>query len=748
MLVRVEGRVRELRAPRPIPSGSPEAFLFRKPRGGFSMAVDRWGEAEQALRGPRGVVDAWGDGLPGDITAGTRVAVTGMFRPISAPSNPGEPDWRARAAQEGRLGFLSANSGAVQRVGPRGRADALFGEWQEFRARWREKSRGLLQRAGASEGSRTGPLLSALVLGADDPNARDVRETFRDAGVAHLTAISGFHVAVLFMLMVGVVRLSGDRPRLEAAVTVGLLFLVAAFIPTRAPIVRALAMVAAAFVPRMLGRRYDTLTVLGWITLALLIWRPLDVFSLGFQLTIGITALLVWLLDARHPWATPSDSFARTETVRSLSWRGGIGAAGRTTAVFVLCWLAGAPLIAWHTGALHWPASLAALAATPPVTVALAMGYAAVLFAPLSEGAAHLLAGGAHHAAGAALWVIDGANALPASSLRLPPLSIAWVIAATGCVVWFIRAADGRNPKPWAALAAIGLWLGVETHFASRLGPHALARVDMLDVGDGSCLLVRSGSDAILWDCGSLRPGMGRRAIPDALRSLGATRVPTAIITHNNVDHYGALPEVADDIGLERVFVSAPALRVMRRSDGAPRALLSSLGARGVAIEPLARGDAVSLGGASLEILWPPIDRRARGLLTQNDRSLVARIDVQTRAGPRSMLLCGDIETAAIAELLRDPTQLDADVLELPHHGSFDAAAAAFVRAASPMVVLQSTGFQRLGDHRWDGAKRRIAERDGHWWITAADAAAWAAIDRSGQIRTGSIRGRPERFNR
>ncbi|MCA9297683.1 MAG: hypothetical protein KDA28_01375, partial [Phycisphaerales bacterium] len=65
----------------------------------------------------------------------------------------------------------------------------------------------------------------------------------------------------------------------------------------------------------------------------------------------------------------------------------------------------------------------------------------------------------------------------------------------------------------------------------------------------------------------------------------------------------------------------------------------------------------------------------------------------------RSALLTGDIEEGGIESLLRSGAPLDVEVMELPHHGSWNAASMRLVEAASPRVVIVS-GARPL-DRRW-----------------------------------------------
>ncbi len=743
VLVRLEGLVRD-RPDRDVPpAGTLDAELVRF--GGSSRAFTLRADTLLADGGVRtrvsGAVRVFASGLEdGEIHPGDRVSVLGLLRGPSPPMNPGEPDTIAWARQSGFAGSLTASKGTIERVEPRSIRDRVVA----LRARLDDRYRAAAARV--FEGDHPGaPVVRAMLLGERSPDGRD-DAVFARTGVSHLLAISGFHLAVLVGLTVGLVRLAGDRPRLEAAVGLVCVLAYAALVPARTPIVRAALLAGVLLVAHGMARKYDRRTLLAWIGVAILLVRPMDATTLGFQLTLGVTVLLVWLADVRHPWvmgAHPAvDRSLLPEPAWWVRWAMGLRSLVVTT---LLVWLASAPAILWHTGSFNPLAPLAVVIATPIAVGIQVLGMAGLLLDRVSEPLGAIGVGGALAAGRALAGVSRAFDGLGASRV-LPPVSVAWAIGATGGVLFLIARARLRDWRPWLAVGLALAWLGVEVRVSGSLAPGQAARVDMLHVGDGSCLLVRTGRDAVLWDAGSLRPGLGVRELPRAVRTLGAARVRTALVTHANIDHYAALPDLVRPLGLERVLVSAPSLAgmMLAPADSAEGLFLAEMAAAGVAVEPVSAGATLALGDATLRVLWPaktpPVSIRAA-----NDRSLVARLEVPTEAGERRALLVGDIQRAAMLLLMaRDETEgdvLDAEITELAHHGSHHAVAEDFLLTVSPRAVLQSTGRSRAHDRRWNGVKRTLVrERGGSWGITARDGALWAAIRRDGEIVSGSVR--------
>jgi competence protein ComEC len=155
--------------------------------------------------------------------------------------------------------------------------------------------------------------------------------------------------------------------------------------------------------------------------------------------------------------------------------------------------------------------------------------------------------------------------------------------------------------------------------------------------------------------------------------------------------------------------------------------VLESLTQRRVAVRRISADDHVQFGSMTWTWLHPPADV---DFARDNDSSMVVRIE----AGGRRILLCGDIQQDAIGQLMRAGVDVKADVLELPHHGSYLDEAVEFVKVVDADVLMQSTGWTRWQRDRWaDGLvnRRRL--------VTARDGACWVEILPGGEIRTGKF---------
>jgi competence protein ComEC len=709
-----------------------ERFRFDAPAMGFPFEARRLREGSET-RPVRGRVWVRVAGLDaGAIEAGAELRVTGIGRGVEAPLNPGEHDRRRWSAQDGFVGNVRvASPGLVEHLEPRGLAAAARRGWLGWRASLRARTGELLLGsvpADTRPAQRGRALLAAIVLGEREPALHDVRSAFTRVGLAHVLAISGFHLALMAGLAAFAVRLTGDRPIAEPVVVALVVLVYLAVVPAHAPILRAAGLVLAFIAAEAFGRRYDRLTLLAWIGLALLVLRPMDVFSMGYQLTMSLTGVLMWIEPRVGALGRPgvrSLPRQRREAGRLML------PAARALTASVATWAVAAPIVLHHTGLLSPLAPLTTLVAAPLACATLAASHVTILAGALVPGVspeAGTVLGGL------AAWtvrLVDVIDAAPGTSLYLPLPSSAWTASGIGLALVWIARWTVRDRGLWAAALILAGWLAVQSTRTPADRAAVVARVDALAVGDGSCLLVRSGGESLLWDCGSIRLDVGQVLVPRALAALGSPRVRTIVITHPDLDHYSGVPDVLRPLGVQRVLVGEAFVRAADRSPrGGAAILLRGLDDAGIEVRVIGEGDQLRLGRSRLRFISPPAGAAWE---KDNDHSLAAMVEPIEGAGP-AMLLTGDIEAEAMRSLLarHDPA---ADVLELPHHGSAHEPAYQFVARVGPRVVIQSTGPSRGGDTRWDHARRGR-----EWLTTAVDGASWVEISAGGVIRGGTMR--------
>lgn len=141
-------------------------------------------------------------------------------------------------------------------------------------------------------------LCSALIVGDRSSLERDLRRDYARVGVAHVLAISGLHVGILFAMLnlaLGWLRLFRYGVQIEAAVVILLLWGYAALGGFSPSVLRAVIMFSLFEIGILLSRSGSSLNTLSAAAIVLLLWDPMVLYDLGFQLSflamLGIVTL-------------------------------------------------------------------------------------------------------------------------------------------------------------------------------------------------------------------------------------------------------------------------------------------------------------------------------------------------------------------------------------------------------------------------------------------------------------------------
>lgn len=217
----------------------------------------------------------------------------------------GSAAWRVRNHMQGETVMLSATREAFAATSPRyklvrhvaGRLThvTLGGDWTEGSALTRatNRMRRLIARGSARLPPNDGALLLGLVIGDDRAQPREMRESFRQAGLSHLTAVSGQNIA--FVLAVFAPFLTRLRPRGRLVVTLAVLGAFTLMTRAEPSVLRAAAMSGLSALVFAAGGRITARRTLVVSSSVLVLCDPFLLWSVGFWLSFGATFGLVLL---------------------------------------------------------------------------------------------------------------------------------------------------------------------------------------------------------------------------------------------------------------------------------------------------------------------------------------------------------------------------------------------------------------------------------------------------------------------
>lgn len=141
-------------------------------------------------------------------------------------------------------------------------------------------------------------VLAALTLGDKRSLSEETRAAYTDAGAAHVLALSGLHVGVIYamlaFMMRGVMRRRSMRWLRELLIIV-VLWAFALMVGMSASVVRAVFMCTLYILARWISRDSSSISVLSLAAFVMLLAHPLYLFDVSFQLSFMAMAAILWL---------------------------------------------------------------------------------------------------------------------------------------------------------------------------------------------------------------------------------------------------------------------------------------------------------------------------------------------------------------------------------------------------------------------------------------------------------------------
>ncbi len=504
-------------------------------------------------------------------------------------------------------------------------------------------------------------------------------------GINHLLVISGSHIAfvagvglLLGALFTRVMPGSGSAsvwiPPVLGLVLACLYGALAGF---SIPVQRALCMLSCFVVASLAGRRSNAVNSLLLAATAVLLVNPLAALGSGFWLSFGAVVALLWL--AR--WQQGVGTLGRLLSTHgfmslvmlplgALFFGGGSVVAMLANLIMiplvglvvvplsllaVVCFLIGWPVAAqlWHLAG--WP-----LQQLLPLAYALADASGAWLFFPLSAGLPQVLLA----VLAVALLILPGGAAIKqlALALTLPMLL----------------------PPVWSARES-----NLDT------------QVTVLDVGQGTAVVIRSGDHTLLYDTGGGDPhgvNMGTMAVLPYLQQQGINALDTLVISHPDLDH---------SAGTAAILGATTVSRFRYGGDG------PGVGEG----RPCSAGESWRWpGGQVFQFLSPALEKPD----VSNDSSCV----LQVQLGDFRLLLPGDIEDDRERTLVQYwGDELVSDWLLAGHHGSRTSSSLAFLKRARPSTAVISSGYANRYGHPHADVMRRLHDSGAQLFSTATDGA-------------------------
>ena len=571
-----------------------------------------------------------------------------------------------------------------------GREDVRLSAGDGDALRW------LPQRAGKAfrekvaaiwDDARVSGFLTAELTG--DKSAMDDGDylAMQETGLAHLFAVSGLHCAFLVTLLA---LLISRRQRLLCAVTIPLLLFYMVMVGMSPSVVRACIMQIFLLIAPLFRRGSDPLTSLAAALLVILLCNPFAAASVSLQLSFSATLGMVLLSPRLYKLLT--------------GWYKGKCRPLRTALCFVAANLSATlsavvftvPLTAWYFRIFVLVAPLSSLLAVPAAGWSFMAAFVTVLLGFVWLPLVRLLGWISWALVRYILWIANGMMSWRYHAVYFTnPYLIYWLLFLYAAFIGCAATPDGK--RKYLLVSALSVLTLTAAIWVNRQDyQYGVLTALTLDVGQGESVILTSGGETALVDCGSSNsykdPG-GLAA--DTLHSMGVRELSAVVVTHYHADHTNGLYEV-----LRRIPVQTIYLPDIEDEYGVRERLVSLAEEKGAQVTYVTKETADTLGDTVLTI-YPPV--QSGGDL--NELGLTALAS----AGDFDLLITGDMSGSTEKKLVETYALPDIEVLAVSHHGSRYSSNIRFLKAVTPEAAVISVGDNNYGHPSEETLQRLLA---------------------------------------
>ena len=554
-----------------------------------------------------------------------------------------------------------------------------------------------------SDGEELGALCTML-LGEKSLLSYDMKESYQDAGISHILAISGLHISLVGIGIYGFMRKRRAGFVCAMIVAGGIAYIYYFMSGCAISTERALFMFFLTMIAQTIGRSNDMLNSLGISILIIVYENPFIIKYPGF--VFSVVAVMGVALIVRDI----SGNKIKVAILSSVAMQ-----------------LATIPVVAIYYYEIPAYSVIINIIVLPLISIVFISGLSAAFIGLISAPIASIVIIPAIVVLKLYTFLCNIAQGLMFNKIIVGCPGAEKIVVYY--VILFMLIFVCKKYKS-IVIRMFGISVLLSIIFVRG---HTDGEIDFLDVGQGDAIFVQieSGESVFIDGGSSSKKKVGENIILPFLKYNGVHKIDYWFISHADEDHVNGLTEVLEsNYCIENVVISKAS-----KCDENMQKIISLSQEKGINVIEISAGDTFRFANTQITCIAPGEGGRSDNRnnsdsrsnseqFDANDSSLVLLVD--DKKNNLRCMLAGDISSEVENSLVKKyGNKIDIDIYKANHHGSKYSSSKEWLNALSPDISVISCGENNRYGHPHEETLERFGEIDSKVFRT----------DENGQIR-------------
>lgn len=541
-------------------------------------------------------------------------------------------------------------------------------------------------------------IILGMVIGDTFYISDEIEDAFKNSGITHLLAVSGSNVSYIILVTKFLFdKIFGKRISNYITIVMVILFI---FISGATPsVVRAGVMAIILIMSEILSKQPSILSTIATSAIIILIYNPITICDVGFILSFGGTLGIILLNDSIKNYFTKK--FSILENNKVFIFFLDIFTVTISAQIILL------PVMCYYFNTISIISIFTNLLVGPFVGIITILGLIMYVLSLISISLAQVVSYSLYILVSIIILISKLCSKIPYANLLLPTPTL-YIVIIYYLMVFklFCKISHTHNAMLKKCINILIILLVVIIIILNVL-PKDYIEVNMIDVGQGDSILVKTNNYNILVDGGGSENSnydVGNQILVPYLLDNTNGIIDIMFISHFHEDHAEGCISVLEKLKVRKIIIGPQPKNTELLLE-----VLQIAKEKKIPIIDLKEGDRIILDNVKFEMISP------KKIIDNNDlnnNSMVIRMKyVETE-----MLFTGDIEKEAESSIIEKITtrnkeyKLNVDILKVAHHGSKTSSSAKFLEKIKPKIAIISLGKNNKFGHPNEEVIKRLEE--------------------------------------